>query len=83
MCCIFKAVNVPVINFIFCLIILLLGIVKAKKSRPALLIGLAFGLFMVTHLSSVLRIPSMSMASFVAIRILAYFVIIWAMTKLA
>ena len=83
MYCTLNIMNVPLVNFIFCLIIMILGLSKAKKSQPALLIGLAFGLFMVSHLADAFGILRLTPGSLMSIRILGYLVIIWAMTKLA
>lgn len=81
--CALGAINIALINFLFCFVILILGLIKGKKNRPALLIGLAFGLFMLAHLNEAFGISMIGPGAVGLIRILAYFIIVWAMSKLA
>ena len=71
------------INLIFCVIILALGITGYTKSEQKwpLLIGVAFGLFGVSHLLTLLGLKEALDALLLTVRIIAYlsviFVIYW------
>ena len=70
------------LNFIFCVIIVILGIwvYKAKKVVLALYVALAFGLFGISHLAILLGVKSTDIY-LIIIRALAYLVIIYTLTK--
>lgn len=71
-----------VLNFIFAVIIVILGlwVFKAKKLVIALYIALAFGLFAVSHLAILLGTSSTNI-SIIVVRALAYLVIIYALAR--
>jgi hypothetical protein len=65
-------------NFIFCIIILALGITayaKMKRMWP-LLIGIAFGLFGVSHLFTILDLKETLEGVLLAARIVAYLLVL-------
>lgn len=70
------------LNFVFALIIVILGlwVFKAKKLILALYIALAFGLFAISHLAMLLGTPSTSI-SIIVIRALGYLVVIYALAR--
>jgi hypothetical protein len=68
-------------NFVFCVIIVILGYLGYKKKHDTLpiLIGTAFGLFGISHLLTLL---SFNEATFlITIRGLAYLIVIFALYK--
>jgi hypothetical protein len=69
-------------NFVFGVIILLLGlwVYKIKQYALALYLALAFGIFAVSHLEVLIGIPS-SDVSVIFLRALAYLVIIYALIR--
>jgi hypothetical protein len=70
------------INFIFTLIIVILGfwVYRIKKLILALYISLAFGLFTISHLAILLGTSSTDI-SIIIIRTLGYLVIIYALVR--
>ena len=71
---------ITLVNLVLAIIILIMGIWAwtARRSRSMLYVGIAFGLFALTHLLTLLGLAS-SMAAFILIvRVLAYAVIIYA-----
>ena len=75
---------VIIVNLIFCIIIVALGIVgyKKVKSTVPLYIAAAFGLFGISHFATILGYAS-SLTALVIIRSLAYLVVIYALYKMA
>lgn len=75
---------VIIINLIFCIIIVALGIVGYKKVKNTvpLYIAAAFGLFGISHFATILGYASSS-AALVVIRGLAYVIVIYALYKIA
>jgi hypothetical protein len=69
-------------NFVFGVIILLLGlwVYKIKQYALALYLALAFGIFAVSHLEVLIGIPS-SDVSVIFLRALAYLVIVYALIR--
>jgi len=69
-------------NFVFGVIILLLGlwVYKIKQYALALYLALAFGIFAISHLEVLIGIPS-SDVSVIFLRALAYLVIIYALIR--
>jgi len=67
------------INFIFCMIILVMGYWGFRKLENPLLfyIGIAFGFFGVSHLAQLAGYPSNSLA-LIIIRTIAYLLVIFA-----
>ncbi|MBM3118562.1 MAG: hypothetical protein FJ006_03265 [Chloroflexi bacterium] len=73
-----------VVNLILCLIILALGIwayIKKKYDVP-LYIGIAFGLFAISHLLHLLGLAASLAAFLIVVRIVAYLLVIYALTRL-
>ncbi len=68
------------VNFIFCIIILIMGYLGFRKFENPLLfyIGLAFGLFGVSHLAQLTGYPSNTLA-LIVIRTIAYLLVIFAL----
>ena len=64
-------------NLVFCAIILILGIIGYKRSEEMwpLFIGIAFGLFGVTHLLTLLDLKEALATLLLAIRIIAYLMV--------
>jgi hypothetical protein len=71
---------IVMVNLIFCIIILALGItayIKMKRMWP-ILIGVAFGLFGVTHLFNILDIAESLQALIIVLRIIGYGLVLTA-----
>lgn len=70
------------LNFIFALIIVILGywVFKAKKLTLAVYIAITFALFAVSHLAVLLGVPG-SDISIIVIRSLAYLVVIYGLIR--
>lgn len=70
------------LNFIFALIVVILGlwVFKTKKLLLALYIAIAFGLFAISHLAILLGTPSANI-SIIVIRALGYLVVIYALAR--
>jgi len=74
-----------VINLVLCVIILIFGIVgwrKAGKMFP-LYIGIAFGLFGLSHLSTILGLKEGLETGLIIIRTLAYLSVAFALYEVA
>lgn len=74
---------VTIINLILCVVILILGIwgYSAKKNIIPLFIGIAFGLFGVTHLLALLGLEGGMSILFIIVRLVAYLLVIAALFK--
>ena len=72
-------------NFILCVAILLLAlyVYSKKKLGTSLLIGIAFGLFAVSHLATLLGLVEAWETFLIAVRTIAYLVVIYALLRLA
>jgi len=71
-------------NFVLCIIILALGIwayVKKKNDVP-LYIGIAFGLFAVSHLMTLLGLAAGVTVFLIAIRLIAYLLVVFALYRI-
>lgn len=73
------------VNLVLCIIILILGYWGYKKSKSSvpLYIGIAFGLFGVSHLSILLGLKDTLGPVLILIRLLAYLIVIYALYKVA
>ena len=71
---------VTISNLVLSTIILIMGIWEYTrgKSRSVLYIGIAFGLFAVTHLLSLLGLSATLSALILVIRVLGYLTVIYA-----
>lgn len=74
---------VLIVNLVLCVVILALGIwgYSRKKSDFILYIGIAFGLFGVSHLMDILGLPTSLSALVIAIRFIAYLLVIFALYR--
>ncbi|WP_455363648.1 hypothetical protein [[Eubacterium] cellulosolvens] len=72
-------------NFLLCVVILLLGIMVYRRKRVAmpLLIGVAFGLFGISHLATLSGFRQAWESSLIVIRTLAYLIVVYALFRLA
>ena len=72
-----------VVNFILCLVILGLGIwaYTKKKYDVPLYIGIAFGLFAISHLLKLVGLAAGLATLLIAVRIVAYLLVIYALTR--
>jgi hypothetical protein len=68
---------IVIINLILCIVILILGVVVYRKSNdvPALLIGIAFGLFGLSHLNTLLGLSLFPEITFVLLRLCGYILV--------
>jgi hypothetical protein len=72
---------VALVNLILCIVIVALGVMEYSrtKSRVALYVGVAFGLFGLSHLLTLLRLPDELMPALIILRFLAYLTVIYAL----
>lgn len=77
----FTADPVVVINFFLCLVILVMGYVtyRRKENFSALLIGIAFGLFGLSHFTQLFGIAWIPEVTFILIRVCGYTLVIAAL----
>ncbi|MBU6998469.1 MAG: hypothetical protein HXS41_13025 [Theionarchaea archaeon] len=71
------------VNLVLCIIIAALGYWAFKKSSDSvpLYIGIAFGLFGISHLSFLLGLRDTLETPLIVVRLLAYLVVIFALYK--
>ncbi len=71
------------VNFVLCAIIFILGVWGYKKRRDTLplYIGIAFGIFGLTHLLTLLGFREILTNVFIIIRTIAYLLVIFALYK--
>ena len=69
------------INLILCIVILVFGIIswQRTKSRVALYVGTAFGLFGLSHLASLLGLSNMLNIALIVDRTCAYLLVTYAL----
>jgi uncharacterized membrane protein (UPF0136 family) len=74
-----------VVNLILCIIILILGILGWKRSKSVvpLYIGIAFGLFGLSHLATLLSLKDTLNVALIVIRTLAYLIVAYALYLMA
>lgn len=74
-----------VVNLLLCIIIAALAYWGYKKSRDLtpLYIGIAFGLFGISHLAVLLGLKDALETALILVRLLAYLVVIFALYKIA
>ena len=75
---------ITALNFVLALIIFVLGIALygKKKNLTALYIGIAFGLFAISHLATLLDLASSLTVPLIIIRAIAYIIVIVALLTL-
>ncbi len=73
-----------VVNFVLAAVIFILGLALfARKRNPvALYVGIAFGLFAISHLVTLLNLAASLALLLVVIRTLAYLIVIFALLTL-
>jgi len=69
------------VNLILCIVILVFGIISYQrtKSRVTLYVGIAFGLFGLTHLATLLGMNITLNTALIVVRTLAYLLVTYAM----
>ena len=72
---------IVLVNLILCAVILVMGIWEyvRTKSRVELYVGIAFGLFGVSHLLTLLGLAAGLTLPLIIIRLLAYLIVIYAL----
>lgn len=73
-----------IVNLTLCIIILILGVFGyRKKGNPVqLYVGIAFGLFGVSHLATILGLKNYLEVPLIVIRTAAYLVVVFALYKI-
>lgn len=74
---------ITIINFVLSFAILILGLAvyARRKDQLALYIGIAFGLFVFSHLTNLLDIAASITDLLIIIRAIAYLIVIFALLK--
>jgi len=75
---------ITIVNLVLCVIILGLGIwaYSKKKDDVPLYIGIAFGLFGISHIITLLGLAVSLEALLIAIRLVAYLLVIFTLYKI-
>jgi len=70
-------------NLVLCIVILIFGCLGYAKSRDlsTLLIGIAFGLFGFSHLTTLLGVQTALTTALIVIRTIAYLLVVFALYK--
>jgi hypothetical protein len=74
-----------VINLVLCVVIVIFGLMGWRKSGKAfpLYIGIAFGLFGLSHLATLLGQAAQLEVLLIVIRTVAYLIVVYAVYKVA
>ena len=74
-----------VINLVLCVVIFIFGLMGWRKSKKVLplYIGIAFGLFGLSHLATILGQAAQLEVLLIVIRTLAYLIVVYAVYKAA
>lgn len=74
-----------VVNLILCTIILAFGIIGYQRSKSVfpLYIGIAFGLFGLSHLATLLSLKETLKVPLIAVRTLAYLIVVYTVYRTA
>jgi len=77
--------TITMVNLLLCIIIVILGYWGYRKSGNSvpLYIGIAFGLFGLSHLATLLGLKSTLETPLIIIRTLAYLIVIFTLYKVA
>jgi len=77
-------VVITIVNLILGVVILAIGIwaFSRKKGDAPLYIGIAFGLFAVTHLLTLIGLASLLAIFIIIVRIIAYLLVIFAIYRI-
>jgi len=72
---------VVMVNLVLCIIILILGylVYRKRQKMDALIIGIAFGIFGVSHLNTLLGLGLFPEVTFVLLRICGYILVVAAL----
>jgi len=75
---------VTTINFVLCIVILVLGIwaYAKKKGDVPLYIGIAFGLFAISHLMTLLGLAAGLTVFLIVMRLIAYILVLVALCRI-
>ena len=81
----FTADPIYITNLVLCIIILVFGILGYKKSGDIspLCIGIAFGLFGISHLMTLLGLKATLTTFLIVIRTLAYLLVVYGLYRVA
>ena len=76
--------TITLVNLILCVVILALGIWAycKKKSDVPLYIGIAFGIFAVSHLITIIGLAAALNIFLIVIRLIAYLLVIFALYRI-
>jgi hypothetical protein len=76
---------ITIVNLVLCIIILVFGIIGYRRSGKAfpLYIGIAFGLFGLSHLLTILGLKDPLAALLILVRTLAYLLVAFALYRVA
>jgi hypothetical protein len=76
---------ISVINLVLCVVIFIFGLMGWRRSGKVLplYIGIAFGLFGLSHLATILGQAAQLEVLLIAIRTLAYLIVVYAVYKVA
>jgi hypothetical protein len=74
-----------VINLVLCVVIVIFGLMGWRKSGKVfpLYIGIAFGLFGLSHLATIMGQAAQLEVPLIVIRTLAYLIVVYAVYKVA
>ena len=74
-----------VVNLVLCVIILVFGIIGWSRSKRVfpLYIGIAFGLFGLSHLATILGLKAALEVPLIVVRTLAYLIVVFTVYKMA
>lgn len=78
-------IPVSAVNLVLCIIILVLGCLGYNKGRSkvSLYIGIAFGLFGISHFMTLLDLKESVTGVLIVIRTLAYLIVVFTLYKTA
>lgn len=76
--------EITIVNLILCIVILVLGIwaYTKKKGDVSLYIGIAFGLFAITHLLTLLDLAASLTVLLIIVRLIAYLLVVFALYRI-
>ena len=74
-----------VVNLVLCVIILVFGLIGWSRSKRVfpLYIGIAFGLFGLSHLATILGLKPTLEVPLIVVRTLAYLIVVFTVYKMA
>ena len=74
-----------ILNLVLCVIILIFGLIGWRRSGKMfpLYMGIAFGLFGLSHLATILGLKESLETALIVVRTLAYLVVVWGLYQVA